>query len=190
MGGPEHDGEEGPVAAAVTAEARGRARGEVGEDGGTIKVEIDDRGLPDPDSIPRDDWRNCLPWWNSVDPTPYFQKGGSTRHPFHREVLSDLDRLLNQVAATPPATLVLVRDIPTRWDLVERLYPYIARRLTPDWMRSFVVAEVDRVAVVADSDDYLTVDSRGWDGNRSRVLTVQHRPLGFGRRRPSRTGPI
>ena len=61
MGGPEDDVEEGPVAAAVTAEARGRARGEVGEDGGTIKVEINDGGLPDPDSIPRDDWRNCLP---------------------------------------------------------------------------------------------------------------------------------
>ena len=46
MGGPEDDVEEGLVAAAVTAEARGRARGEVGEDGGTIKVEIDDHGLP------------------------------------------------------------------------------------------------------------------------------------------------
>jgi hypothetical protein len=68
LGGPEHDVEEGVVAAAVSAEERGRARGEVGEDGGTIKVEIDDRGLPDPDSIPRDDWRNCLPWWKSVCP--------------------------------------------------------------------------------------------------------------------------
>ena len=50
---------------------------------------------------------------------------------------------------------------------MERLYPYIARRLTPDWMRSFVVAEVDRVAAVADSDDCLTAHSRGW--NHSRV---------------------
>jgi hypothetical protein len=106
-------------------------------------------------------------------------RAGSTRHPFHPEVLSDLDMLPDQVDATPPDTVVRVRDIPTHWDQAERLYPYIARRLTPDWMRSFVVAEVDRVAMVADSDDYLMAHSRGWDGNRSRILTVQHRLSGL-----------
>jgi hypothetical protein len=111
--------------------------------------------------------------WNTT------ARAGSTRHPFHREVLSDLDMLLDQVDATPPDTLVRVRDIPTCWDQVERLHPYIARRLTPDWMRSFVVAEVDRVATVADSDDYLTAQSRGWEGEQSRMLVVQHRPSGL-----------
>jgi hypothetical protein len=106
-------------------------------------------------------------------------RAGSTRHPFHREVLTDLDMLLDQVYATPPDTLVRVRDVRTRWDQVERLYPYIARRLTPDWMRSFVVAEVDRVAAVADSDDYLTAHSRGWEGDQSRMLVVQHRLSGL-----------
>jgi hypothetical protein len=40
---------------------------------------------------------------------------GSTRHRFHREVLSDLNTLLDNVAAAAPDTLADVNDIPTQW---------------------------------------------------------------------------
>jgi hypothetical protein len=69
----------------------------------------------------------------------------STRHPFHREVLTDLDVLLDKVAVAAPDTLVRVNGITIRWDAVPQRYPHISRRLTTDWIRSFVVEEVARV---------------------------------------------
>jgi hypothetical protein len=81
-------------------------------------------------------------------------RAGATRHPFHREVLADLDRLLDQVAAAPPDTLIWGNGRMTRWDLIREVSPHIVRRLTPAWIRSFVVAEVHRAAAVADSTDY------------------------------------
>ena len=41
-------------------------------------------------------------------------RAGSTRHPFHREVLTDLNTLLEKVAAAAPDTLDDVNGIPTR----------------------------------------------------------------------------
>jgi hypothetical protein len=83
-------------------------------------------------------------------------RADSTRHPFHREVLTNLDRLIAEAAGAPPDTLVEVNGVPTRWNDMPQRYPHISRRLTPDWMRNFVVTEVARVAAVADSTDYLT----------------------------------
>jgi hypothetical protein len=86
------------------------------------------------------------------------------RRPFGRFGQRPLAPAALATRSTVKSSLTLTGFSTTRWDQVERLYPYIARRLTPDWMRSFVVAEVDRVAAVADSDDYLTAHSRGWEG--------------------------
>jgi hypothetical protein len=38
--------------------------------------------------------------------------GSSTRHASYREVLDDIDRLLDRVEALPPDTLVEVNDTP------------------------------------------------------------------------------
>ena len=104
----------------------------------------------------------------------------STRHPFHREVLDDLDRLLDQVEALPPDTLVEIDGILTSWGDVPRLHPSVARRLTREWMRLFVVTEVARVAQVADSTDYLTARLQPSESWRDRhELTVQHRLSGL-----------
>jgi hypothetical protein len=53
------------------------------------------------------------------------------------------------------------------------------RRLTPVWMGDFVIAEVARVAAVADSTDYLTERSQTEfaDGTQE-TLTIQHRLSG------------
>ena len=48
-------------------------------------------------------------------------RAGSTRHPFHREVLIDLNTLLDNVAAAAPFDDV--NDIPTRWDGAPTLAP-------------------------------------------------------------------
>jgi hypothetical protein len=102
-------------------------------------------------------------------------RAGSTRHPFHREVLTDLGMPLDQVNTTPPATLVLVRDIPTRWDLVERLYPYIARRLTRTGCAASSLPRCCGRRLRRLSDG--AIAGLGW--HRSRVLTVQHRISGL-----------
>ena len=43
-------------------------------------------------------------------------RADSTRHPFHREVLTDLNTLLDNVAAAAPASLDEVTDLPTPWE--------------------------------------------------------------------------
>jgi hypothetical protein len=42
-------------------------------------------------------------------------RADTTRHPFHREVLTNLDKLIAEAAAAAPDTLVEVNGIPTRW---------------------------------------------------------------------------
>ena len=58
-------------------------------------------------------------------------------------------------------------------------YSHMFRRLTPVWMGDFVIAEVARVAAVADSTDYLTERSQTEfvDGTQE-TLTIQHRLSG------------
>ncbi|WP_344808361.1 hypothetical protein [Microlunatus ginsengisoli] len=107
-------------------------------------------------------------------------RAGSTRHAFHREVLNDLDALIARTDSTPVDTLVTVNDILVRWDELPRLHPRVARRLTKDWMRTYVVAEVGRVAAVADSTGILTVCREGSSSTRrERQLTMQHRASGL-----------
>jgi hypothetical protein len=73
-----------------------------------------------------------------------------------------------------------VNGIPTRWDDLTQRYPHIFRRLTPDWMRDFVVREVARVSAVADSTDYLTERSQiRFADETQETLTIQHRPSGL-----------
>jgi hypothetical protein len=106
-------------------------------------------------------------------------RADTTRHPFHRAVLTNLDRFVAEAAAAPDM-LVEVNGIPTRWDDMPQRYPHIFRRLTPDWMRNFVITEVARVSAVADSTDYLTERSkiRFADGTQE-TLTIQHRASGL-----------
>ena len=107
-------------------------------------------------------------------------RADTTRHPFHSEVLTDLDGLIAKAAGAAPDTLVEVNGIPTRWDEMPQRYAHISRCLTPDWMQNFVITEVARVWAVADSTDYLTERSqiRFPDGTQE-TLTVQHRLSGL-----------
>ena len=59
-------------------------------------------------------------------------RADSTRHPFHREVLTDLDGLLDKVAVAAPDTLVRVNGITIRWDAVPQRY---ASHLPPPHLR-------------------------------------------------------
>ena len=43
-------------------------------------------------------------------------RAGRTRHPFYREVLTDLNTLLDNVAAAAPDSLDEVKDLPTPWE--------------------------------------------------------------------------
>lgn len=98
----------------------------------------------------------------------------STRHPFHREVLDDLDGLLARVAGLPPNTLVEVEVIAKRWEDLSRFHPLIVRRLSVEWMRDFVRAEV------ADSTDRSTTHIQQSGSRLGRhELTVQHRLSGW-----------
>jgi hypothetical protein len=107
-------------------------------------------------------------------------RAGSTRHSFHREVLDDLDALIATVGFLPADTLVTVDEVQIRWDELPRRYPKVARCLTDDWMRSFVAAEIARVAAVADSTDILSSYSQDQSSMRiEHWLTVQHRASGL-----------
>lgn len=107
-------------------------------------------------------------------------RSGSTRHPFHPEVLNDLDVLLDKVAAADPDTVVMANDRSIRWGDVPERHPNIVGRLTPDWIRNFVISEVARVSAVADSTEYLTAGCQEELSGRIRhKLTVQHRLSGL-----------
>jgi hypothetical protein len=59
-------------------------------------------------------------------------RANTTRHPFHREVLTNLDRLIAEAAAAEPDTLPEVNGVLARWDDMPQRYPRIYRRLTQD----------------------------------------------------------
>lgn len=61
----------------------------------------------------------------------------STHHPFHREILPDLDTLVSRVTEAPAETLVEVNGVPTRWDAMPQRHPRIYQQFTPEWMRGF-----------------------------------------------------
>jgi hypothetical protein len=103
-----------------------------------------------------------------------------TRHPFHPEVLANLDGLIAATAAAPPETLVEVNGVLTQWDDMRQRYPHVYRNLTPDWKRRFVVAEVARVSAVAGSTDYLTKrEQTTFEDGTHETLTIQHRLSGL-----------
>ncbi len=107
-------------------------------------------------------------------------RAGSTRHPFHREVLIDLDALLGIVEAAPPDTMVEIDGTCLFWGDVQRKRPMVARRITRAWMRRCVLKEVARAVAVADSREYLTERGHTISSGRTNYqLMVQHRSSGL-----------
>ncbi len=94
----------------------------------------------------------------------------SHRHPFHREVLDDLERNVELVPALSADEVIEIDDLPVSLGQLDRHYPQIARSLTPAYLREFAAREVERVEAVASSNDYLH--------NRSTVDTHDERTAG------------
>jgi hypothetical protein len=107
-------------------------------------------------------------------------RAGKTRHPFHREVLNDLDVLLGMVEAAPGDTNVEIDGTCMLWGDVQRERRTVARRITRAWMYRRVLEEVARAVAVADSTEYLTERSQTViSGRTNHQLTVQHRLSGL-----------
>lgn len=104
----------------------------------------------------------------------------SHRHPFHREVLDDLERIVELVPALWADEVIEIDDLPVSLGQLDRHYPQIARSLTPAYLREFAAREVERVEEVASSNDYLhnrsTVEGSGPTRHQ---LVVQHRLSGL-----------
>ena len=80
----------------------------------------------------------------------------------------------------PPDTLVEVDDVPITLGAVPKWHPRVVVRLTPEWMKGFVVAEVARVTEVANSADYLTKHTPPSEFTDDKHhLVVQHRASGL-----------